>query len=1398
MALQTNRLSMVGLGVHADAPPVGSLQPTLVNGVHLRWAMQRALGFPWTGFYLFRRPHTPSAPVCLTANLGSFPAGGLGSPTLGATVGTVTSDTNLVFTEAFAPATVRELDLEGRSYVQVEPPEPAYGVDVKIGLRQAVGGSQGASKCVKFDGATLGKDGANPFVWQSMPFQGTLQDTGFQVFGAKGPLAKTEIRAWPSRQVAKALVCGRRLRVLLPCTAKSVEVKTCGGAYRATIAVFNAAGKKLRQKQTALVGEIDATTIAYNGITAVEIRADPRDQTARGLVQICFTCATRPAIEVTAYSGTAPVARGTVSGAAGKIVPVSLRFDRITSVRIGSGPASLVELCFLPVAQKAKQGWQPVSPDPNPISLPVRDPAYPCNPLPPDQASSRTQALSRVHYGTPASWTDTFDELHPILRELVVGGPTVAMAARSTAEQGVADPPDSDPQLPKMPRRSPLDLVLLGALHPAIAQMVGLYWVDPNAVAGTRYDYLVVTDKRRQQAKPTRGRSAEILREIAARGFTNLDGFIAFDLVRGPGATAPLPPPQDARSYALTGTTIRAPNGDVKDATLAAGLRWSRTTAIPGTVLRRDALMFHVWRAGLGNGAQPSSNGGYARLTTDAPVLLGDPPPGVTPTWPEDGPPFRLYYVDSGLAEGWYGYKVSGIDIFGRESAQSPPARWFGWKPTESVINPAAVQLLDKGSPPIPTAVEAYALVPDDPWVQKDTAYEDWFAALLPGEPEYLKGLRVRWKWTTDHMRQAPDTTEFRIYFNPGSTPPPYAAEPVEWQERYFVVQYDEHVTVATDTDGRPIRNYEILIPPLGDTVRRDLPLEPSLEEPVVYANVGVAAADGRPHTADAPKWAAGSWGGRYGNEGRVGPPATIYRVLRTKPSAPVVPADSERVYASPADYHSRSFYTYRWLPATHLRTHVYRALDESLFAVDWAQRPKTFPWLATLFPSEAVEPRWKVAKRQQIATQLDKLNAASSRAAAYALYRAFGDDELRILAGLPGNELASSQLTIEPLDPDEAANADRRGPDSPDMYVPSAALRAYVDSLDGRSTGRYFYRAAYVDGAHNLSPLSLSGPPVYLPDVIQPAKPAILKALGGERSVELEWAPQQDKGLARFCVYRSASRDAARDVRLMALAGDLPATELAVGGDTVDLGQGTDVVLIERVYDASAYDPAGDPLTGQTAEQFLASPEPASGTTAPGLAASDGRSLDGTHVVVVYRDSKQGLQVTPAAGRPLTWVDAELAGPKTYYYRVVAMRLGERADGFHQIESEASDVATGRAIDTAAPAPPTITTIEWVRLGADGTVYPYDDPIPAGETRSPAVRLQWTSPDPALTCLVQYEPDPSGGFTNASGWLPRGAYAFVHRNDTTWQAQMYRIKVVSEAGNMNGAFAPSTLSAAP
>lgn len=135
MAYQTQRLVMLGLGVEQHAPNHG--EPRLDDGIHLRWQPDPAAGIPWHGYHLYRRAHKSTRPRCLAPLLKGRPLGPVGAPALATTIGTLSSDAELVLTDQFAVAGVPEVDLDGRTWTDLTllvPPYLAYRVDVTIGL----------------------------------------------------------------------------------------------------------------------------------------------------------------------------------------------------------------------------------------------------------------------------------------------------------------------------------------------------------------------------------------------------------------------------------------------------------------------------------------------------------------------------------------------------------------------------------------------------------------------------------------------------------------------------------------------------------------------------------------------------------------------------------------------------------------------------------------------------------------------------------------------------------------------------------------------------------------------------------------------------------------------------------------------------------------------------------------------------------------------------------------------------------------------------------------------------------------------------------------------------------------------------------------------------------------
>ena len=1580
MPLQSQNLVMIGLGVSDD-------HSKLAKGIHLRWSFKRDRGFPWYGYYLFRRLHrtTDKRFHCLVPVIRGL---GLRPDTLDTTfitpIGRFVSDSNIVLINEFPPLNIIEFDLSDREYLRFQLPlgNPAYHARVTIGFR--------------------GREES-----------------------------EIEIRA----------------------LVKGISVIT----------------KKIR-------------------------------------------------------------------GRLGQVTTTTLFFDMITAIEFSGGNAAVIDICVAPISlalQDEENRWKLVRDFPSPLSLPVAHTEYPCSTKPGTFTNAEEDAIRRIHYGeNPDRWRDdNFKDLHELLTELVVGGPPPngqPMSERSAQNVPGVPVTDDGKRNPVMPHRRPLDYVVLASLNPAIAQMVGLYWIDETAANDESYDYIILADHNNRFVGKTQ-KALDWLNNANVDSFSDVDGFIVFNMKLDSG-TQSLKPPDDLKVYALPGGVWTDAGEEPGNKPNNAGLKWDLGKK-SGYLVPRGSVLYHLWRADLGTDHPQDDNlppeEHYRCITKDLPLLIVEPktPLDPAPEFPDDWPHFPLHAIDSRLSDGWYSYKVSGVDIFGRHSETSKPSRWFEHDAIDEK-HPYAIQLLDKIAPPPPIAIEAYALDPKDPNLVRDIAYNAWQKTLTQEDRDSIVGLRVRWQWPVTYVQQAPDAKEFRIYYQPdslnvilgnitsvgapnrtmkiwvetdipnghpanafkdtrlrvrsnlfrviGSSAGPKirllvanigvdkdirpeehapctvvipeknaAGEPhnlyvdydrsTNWKERYHVVDYDADVSVRipahriakngpsgidatvsestvlltgdldlssicigrdyvylendaaredklyliqgistvtnavtnitttnlevdappnltfgpspwtigpdipshqygelllgssatkngstvslggefdtsvvcigrdyvylendtarddklycienieyskdpdtgeiTNThltiDGRPnlsrspspwiigpkipLRQYEVFIP------LKDGDLLPNREEPIAYAQIGISTADSKTHTLDAPKWSRGSWRNRKGNEGRVGGKVTIYRVLRERPGSPKPPPDSPEVLASPADYNGHSSYTYRWQHIPHLKVHIFRALDDAVFKLDWLIRTTrtnldpTNPRHRDFFPDSLTGSRqaaaatelnmindladyaglsndaqtilaylpgnegnawenglqerdwvirrtraslraddteyfpddWnkppddleKQLRRRHVADTLNSLvsilsgssatvaeklvtldgtpdltlvrpyrdmlwlakDAAHvpppmnpddppqrdqfyqiiaadpvsytvtidvddgpylsdpSTSTAWFLYlnehqtlegdaRALTSDALRVLAGLPGNDGAFTQVTSKPLDPSDPEYANKRGPDNPPGFHIDASLRAYVDTLDGRSTNRYFYRSAYVDGAHNRSEeLSLSSPPVYLPNVVPPRTPVITKILGGDRKITLRWASNREPDLKEYRIYRTDQKEKARDIRLME-------------------------ELIPPI-NVPHEDPAARPAEVRCTDDIV-----------------------------------QGLV--------------------NYYYRVVAV---DEAGNM----SVPSPLVVGRAFDDSRPSHPA-----W-------------DPVTAGPAAN-SVILSWTAPALDLRCLVQRRAVGANAWESASPWLSRGTYRYTDQNRTPNVRYEYRLRVQDKRGRQNNVY---------
>ena len=976
------------------------------------------------------------------------------------------------------------------------------------------------------------------------------------------------------------------LVITLPVASELVIVALAHPDGDLTVRGFDSYGSEIAAvRRTQPGSRFSLLTLSSAGLAKLTIEC-ARGNVGAHLVNYCSRerpPVTPRGVRMIARDGDVIVAETVIAGQPGTIVAGELAADRITSVRFepaaiadpkttpGGVDAVLVDLCWETVANGKANGWSQIPNYPYPMALPVAEPAYPCVGKPASPPAAEAMALSRVRYGPASVWSGArVAQLTSFLTQLVAGGPGGgAMNARTATFVDSLAAPDT----PQLTGQNLLQLLQLAQLDPAMAQMLGLYWLDDQVVPGTAYDYLILAD----HGNAFNGQVSAALAAANGALAANVGGWVTFGHVAQP--RAPLAAPGAPIAYVLPDIAV---NGVVGTGRGAVGLKWI-LPSVGGYLMANAAVRYIAWRADQGDPTPMGAPTNFVPRNANAPFLAGSSANAqADAAAPASWPALTLNAVDRGLADGWYSYALSGIDIWGRHSAFGPPAQWrqtatapsplpwyYQTPAGDRQLHPFAVHILDKSPPSAPAAVEATALDPEDDFTYvRDANYVawevaaggPWWTGLVDAERAAVLPLRVRWRWYPSQEQQNPATREFRIYFNPGSTPPdPDRFESSTWQDRIFVCAYGDHVTLvpSTDPDG-PYRQYEVLLPvvapPIGDPPFNGVALQPSLDAPIVYANISVSAADDKSHSDDNVKWAGTPWGGRFGNESRLAAPAKIYRVWRALPPAPPALLDDERVWATKADYHSQSFYSFRWPASPALEAHVYAVMDATLFMIERAHEDAAtvsaadLAALATLWdpvPTDVVDGigalrALKAAVSNGGTPGPDAAQRAQNDAAWTAACAALGDAALRGLAVLPLHEDSYVRQTAEPVDPTDAA-----GPDDPAGYVPNPQWRAWRATFDGRARNRYFLRAAYVDAAHNEGAMGPPSPPIYLPTAVPPRTPVITRVTGGDRSATIAWTTADAEVQGTYILYRTDDDYCLRDVRLMTAAVTIRASSL-------------------------------------------------------------------------------------------------------------------------------------------------------------------------------------------------------------------------------------------------------------
>jgi hypothetical protein len=262
--------------------------------------------------------------------------------------------------------------------------------------------------------------------------------------------------------------------------------------------------------------------------------------------------------------------------------------------------------------------------------------------------------------------------------------------------------------------------------------------------------------------------------------------------------------------------------------------------------------------------------------------------------------------------------------------------------------------------------------------------------------------------------------------------------------------------------------------------------------------------------------------------------------------------------------------------------------------------------------------------------------------------YDALNFNQLYVVANMPGNEAAFTRMHKEAIAEDNADYANRIT-EAPAIgsSVPTADgnyLLFEDNGLSGTGDNYYFYRIRTVDSAGNLSAYSPTTVPILVPQVIPAARPSISSITGGENEIVVAWNQKTLEAIVGYNVYRTADSTQAGDWRRMTLL-------LANETDTYTLEAGPEVVL--------------------------------------------------------------------------SFTDTAVVARVPYYYGVVAVTLD---DNGHLNRSAMSVVRSGQAYDLAAPEAPAWDEEHsgWVYVDDNGTIFEWEDDLSSAVNPVAVVRLVW------------------------------------------------------------------------
>ena len=471
------------------------------------------------------------------------------------------------------------------------------------------------------------------------------------------------------------------------------------------------------------------------------------------------------------------------------------------------------------------------------------------------RAVDRLHSSRWTHFaGSP--WNDLHDMLaRPPYATLYFvqepDDPTAPMPASPYTSQAAADAYlatyHSTPGRPELAqwRLVPMTALMLTALDPDLARLLGLLYVDKTADPNIEYDYRIVGH------------------------WSDGDRSYTVTKLSRPNTAALAPTPL---TTAVTPMTYPLPAGPVTD-DRAVGLRWPPPTASPTASLTAadgiTPVRYLPRRHDLGTRPCPSSaSPGPEYVPIERAPDERVEAVAVTPrddagtlSWPAS------FFTDRFVDYHCYGYAITGIDVFGRESPLS---------------NVLVADVVDRTGPPPPPNVEATVVQRADATALAALSPAER-AALFPLGSTHASALRVSWIWPNEFTTSVPDAKEFRVFakiagYTVFSQPASRALWPIStnWDATPVSVPLGAGQPLPPRLVAAGVTNAQYF-----ETIWFGPPIAGNDDVPVGYGWIGVAGVDHSP----------------FNNVGSVSPPVVIYApdlVAPDPPATPVLAGDPE------------------------------------------------------------------------------------------------------------------------------------------------------------------------------------------------------------------------------------------------------------------------------------------------------------------------------------------------------------------------------------------------------------------------------------------------------------------------------------------------------------------------